>query len=434
MFRDSFCSSPWFHLRITPNGNYNNCRFANSKQINKNISNTSLMDFYNGEEMSQLRTELLNGKTPDICKSCQYQDKLQKLSGRKKQLLKSGITDDNFEKKTRTSPHYEYFKYSWDNNGLSNYYPNDLQIDLGNTCNSACIMCEPSYSSRLVKDYRILSSKSDLFSKPIQQNSWTNNDELVQKFIDELKLLPKIKYIHFIGGEPLFMKSFYKICDALIENNLSKELIIGTTTNCTIYNESIEKYFNEFKEFHLGISIETITELNDYIRYPSNINVILDNIQKYKKLESDKLFISLRITPNIFTIYELDLLVNYMIENNFTAESCNILKYPSMLRMELLPNDIRNEIIEKISLIIEKHNFIKKDDIINIRHKEFVKQTIGNNILEYFNFLKNYSVPKNVEQERYDLVKFIKAFEDLRNNKITEYAPRYTHFLTDYGY
>ena len=89
MFKENFCSSPWFHLRILPNGNYNVCRWASSKTVNKNISNTSLMDFYNGEEMSQLRLQLLNGDTPDICKSCQYQDKFDKLNGRKKQLLKN---------------------------------------------------------------------------------------------------------------------------------------------------------------------------------------------------------------------------------------------------------------------------------------------------------------------------------------------------------
>jgi MoaA/NifB/PqqE/SkfB family radical SAM enzyme len=392
------------------------------------------MDFYNGEEMSQLRLKLLNGEKPDICSACQYQDKFGKLSGRKKQLLKSGITDDEFELKVRASPHYDFFKHSLENNGESNYFPNDFQIDLGNTCNSACIMCDPQYSSKLTQDYKILSQSSELFLEPSISNSWTNDENLVNNFIDELKSLPKVKYIHFIGGETFYMKSFYKICDALIENNLASETIIGTTTNATIYNDKIKKYINTFKQFHLGISIETVTHLNDYVRYPSNIEQILENLKKYKELDSEKLFISLRITPNIFTIYELDLLAEYMIENNITAESCNILKFPSMLRMELLPDDIRSEIIEKISTIINKYNFVKSDDSINIRSKQYTKQTIGNNIIEYFDFIKNYTIPENVEQERYNLVKFIKNFESLRHNKITDYAPRYTTFLTNYGY
>ena len=434
MFKENFCSSPWFHLRILPNGNYNVCRWASSKTVNKNISNTSLMDFYNGEEMSQLRLQLLNGDTPDICKSCQYQDKFDKLSGRKKQLLKSGITDDNFELKTRCSPHYDYFKYSLFNKGQSTYHPTDLQIDLGNTCNSSCIMCDPKYSSRLAQDYKMLSQDSELFFYPESYNSWTNDDSLVEKFVKELKSLPKVKYIHLLGGETLYIKSFYKICDALIENDLASEVIIGTTTNATIYNDKIKKYISTFKQFHLGISIESVTELNDYIRYPSKIEQILENIKKYKELDNEKLFTSLRITPNIFTIYELDLLAEYMIKNQITAESCDILKYPSMLRMELLPDDIKNEIIIKFKTIIKKYKLIKNNDIVNVRNKKYINQTIANNIIEYYDFLNNYTAPENIEEERYKLVKFIKSFETLRKNKITDYAPRYTKFLTDYGY
>ena len=435
MFRETFCSSPWFHLRILPNGNYNVCRWANNKQVTKNIANTSLMEFYNGEEMADLRLQLLNGESPDICKSCHYQDSHEKLSGRKKQLLKSGITDDDFEVKTRCSPHYDYFKYSYQNNGKSKYHPTDLQIDLGNTCNSACIMCSPQYSSRLEQEYKLLSSKNnELFKEYNLSKDWTRDQKLIDKFIKELTELPNIKYIHFIGGETLYMKSFYQICDALIENNLANQLIIGTTTNATIYNDKIEKYIKTFKQFHLGISIETVTPLNDYIRYPSKIKNVLENIKKYNKLEDKKFFKSLRITPNIFTIWEFDLLAEYMIENNITAESCDILKYPSMLRMELMPDDIRHEIIDKFQKTINKFNLIKNNNIVNIRNKEYTKQVTANNIIEYYDFIKNYEKPENIESERYKLVKFLKAFESLRDNKIIDYAPRYTKFLTNYGY
>ena len=349
MLRDTFCSSPWFHLRITPNGNYNTCRWASSKKIDQNMKNSSLQDFYNGSEMSDLRMQMLNGETPDICSSCQYQDKFDKLSGRKKQLLKSGITDNEFEIKFRASPHYDYFKYSWENSGKSVYHPTDLQIDLGNTCNSACVMCSPQYSSRLEKDYKLLhESDRALFADYNLTKDWTNDPLLIDKFINELIQLPNIKYIHFIGGETLHMKSFYKICDKLIESGLSKNLIIGTTTNGTIFNEKMKYYIENFYQFHLGISIESVTSLNDYIRYPSKIDNVLDIISKYKNLQdvNTKLFISLRITPNIFTIYEFDQLAKYTIENNLSVESCNILTEPSVLRMELLPRDIKEEIIK----------------------------------------------------------------------------------------
>jgi len=434
VFKDTFCSSPWFHIRILPNGNYNICRWANSKNITKNIANTSIQEFYNSNEMQQFRLNFLDGKKQTVCESCYYQDSFEKLSGRKKQLLKSGITDENFDIKTRCSPHFEYFKYSFKNEGKSNYFPVDLQIDLGNVCNSSCIMCDPKYSSRLSKDYQIMNQyESKLFPLQGDYYSWTNDDNLVQKFIDELIMIPNIKYIHFIGGETLHMKSFYKICDSLIENKITN-VIIGTTTNATIFNEKIEKYIKTFKQFHLGISIETVSKLNDYVRYPSKIEDILNNINKYKNISNEKFFINLRITPNIFTIYEFDQLAEYIIENKFSVESCDILSKPSVLRIELLPNDIRQEIIVKLENIIKKYNLNKTDDIINVRNNIFVDKVISNNIIEYYNLIKNYTIPKDVEEDRYKLIRFICSFEKLRKNSILNYAPRYKKFLTDYGY
>jgi len=434
VFKDTFCSSPWFHIRITPNGNYNVCRWANSKIITKNIATTSIQEFYNGEEMLELRQNFLLGNKPNICNRCYYEDNLKKLSGRKKQLLKSGITEEDFEVKTRCSPHYEYFKFSVENNGESSYYPVDLQIDLGNACNSSCIMCFPQYSSRLEKEYKILNQyDNELFAIKEDYYSWTVNDDLVKKFVTELTQIKNIKYIHFLGGETLHMKSFYKICDALIENKITN-VIIGTTTNGTIFNDKIEKYIKTFKQFHLGISIETVTKLNDYIRYPSKIDIVLNNINKYRNLSNDKLFISLRITPNIFTIYEFDQLAQYIIENKISVESCDILNNPSMLRMELLPNDLRQEILDKLLYVIDKYDLNKNQNILNIRNNYFLDKIIANNIIEYYDFIKNYKTPDNVEEERFKLVRFIKAFEKLRNNSILDYAPRYKEFLTDYGY
>ena len=105
-----------------------------------------------------------------------------------------------------------------------------------------------------------------------------------------------------------------------------------------------------------------------------------------------------------------------------------------MLRMELMPDDIRQEIVLKLENVIKKYDLIKNNDIINVRNKEFINSTIANNIIEYYNFIKNYTISENIEEDRYKLVRFIKTFEKLRDNKITDYAPRYTKFLTNYGY
>jgi MoaA/NifB/PqqE/SkfB family radical SAM enzyme len=434
MLKDSFCSSPWFHIRLSYDGSFKVCRWSTEYKTQYNIKNTSISEFYNIDEMRLLRTQLLNGEKPNGCATCYYEESFGKLNGRQRQLLKSAVTVDNFDLKLRASPHYNMFKYSLDNDGLSNYMPVDLQIDLGHICNSACVMCSPNQSTRLEKDYVKLNQiDSELFEKPMPYKSWTADPVTLDKFVNELSELP-IKYIHFLGGETLYDPAFYTICDKMIAQGIAKDIIVGTTTNATIYNEKIEQYAREFKEFHLGISIETVTPLNDYIRWPSKIDGVLNIIQQFKQLhDTTNLFISLRITPNIFTISHIDTLVKYMLDNNLIAESCNILYKPSMLRVELMPVNIRNDIITKIEAIVNDYQLVK-NNVINVRDRNISREAIGDIIIDYLMFLKQFEIPVDADKQRYDLVRFIKAFEKLRGNKITDYVPEYTEFLTAYGY
>lgn len=438
MLKDSFCSSPWHHLKITYNGDYKPCRWGkDSSQLTQtdNVSNSTIMQYYNSDEMKQLRMQFLNGNKPDLCKVCYYEESSGKLNGRLKQLNKSGVLLDQFDLSLRSSPHYQNFLYSIEHQGQADYNPVDLQIDLGNTCNSACIMCNPVASSKLQADYKKLELiEPTLFKSSTLYAPWTRNPALVDKFVKEVSELPNLKYIHFLGGETLYEESFYLICEKLIEAGIAENITIGTTTNGTIFNSRLEKIIKSFKEFHLGLSIESVTELNDYIRYPSNIKDVLDVFSKFYELRShSNLHLELRITPNIFTIYEFDQLVEYMLENNVMAESCNILYKPSVLRMELLPDDLRQEAISKLEALCNKHNFLKSN-IVNIRNNDYVRQVISDATLDYLNFLKSYTVPDDVEDQRKSLVKFLKAFESLRKNKIVDYAPNYEKFLRHYGY
>jgi hypothetical protein len=386
--------------------------------------------------MRSFRTNKLLGTPDNICNHCYQEDSVGKLSGRRRQLLKSVITLEDFDKSLCASPHWSLFENSLNNEGFTWTMPIDLQVDLGNTCNSSCIMCNPTYSSKLATDYQKLHLMSEkLFPQYAPVTNWADDPILLTKFIDDLTVIPDIKYIHFLGGETLYLKSFYEICRALINAGSSKNIIIGTTTNATVFSQELVDIIKEFKQFHLGISIETIDSLNDYIRYPSKITEILSTIDRFLELRTfSGLQISLRITPNIFTIYRIDKIFEYMIENSIIAESCNILTSPECLRIELLPDDIKQDIIDRILKLIETYDIKPNNMIINRRRQDLVDPVISNVIYEYLGLLTNLTAPIDVEEQRYDLIKFIKSFEELRSNCILDHLPEYEEFLRSYGY
>lgn len=386
--------------------------------------------------MCNFRTQQLAGEPSVECSGCYYEDQHTKVSGRQKQLLKSGISLSNFDQTFCASPHWKEFDYSYQHQGQTTRMPVDIQIDLGNTCNSSCIMCNPTYSSRLATEYpKLTAIAPKIFPVYNTVTNWADNDELLDKFVNELLTIDGIKYLHFLGGETLYLKSFYKICHAIIARGLAKDIIVGITTNGTIYSKELAEIISKFKQFHLGISLETLDSLNDYIRYPSNINQIKDNLDRFLALRnSTDIQITLRITPSIYTIYRLDQVFEYMLANNVIAESCNILSDPACLRIELLPDNLRLSIIDKLTAVIDRHGLVSDQVIVNRRRPDLVRPVIANLIYEYRTLLENMQPPTDLEQDRYNLVDFTQAFEQLHSNKILDHLPEYEEFLRSYGY
>ena len=148
-FESSFCSSPWFRMRINNVGDYEYCRWANfeHRDTNINIKDCSPQQYFQ-QHMTPIRQQMLNGAAVPGCKECAQMEQHGKISGRQRQLLKIGVRTEQFAKTLASSPWVSEFANNL--NGQTQQLPQDWQIDLGNYCNSACVMCSPRSSSCLL--------------------------------------------------------------------------------------------------------------------------------------------------------------------------------------------------------------------------------------------------------------------------------------------
>jgi hypothetical protein len=290
-------------------------------------------------------------------------------------------------------------------------------------------MCWPRASSRLAQDYRKLNNvDSNLFAFEDYPPDWTRDSVVFNKFLDELRMLD-IKYIHLLGGETLYIDKFYDIANAVASPNT----ILGTTTNGTIYNSAIEELIPKFEEFHLGISVEAFSSVNDYTRYPSQWQHIQENILKYKKLQDTApgLQISLRITPSLLTVTDLHTVFAFCIEHGLIAESCHILQDPKFLRIEYLPDYLREQAIQSLENLLDNNT---TTFVTNIRDKRQSYKVTQNSLKGYITFLKGIVEPEDLEVTMQSCVKYLQAFESLRNNSLWECNPELADWLGKYGY
>jgi hypothetical protein len=427
-----FCPSPWFHMRIESDGTLKYCRWLDKnnnlfQKTEHNIRQIAVSEYFQ-KELSSLRIKMLNGEEILGCNNCKKMEKQGKVSGRQKQLLKTGIQLNKFQETFQSSTFLQEFKEAAENNGDIGLLPQDWQIDLGNFCNSACIFCSPHNSSKLATEYKKLGLISTLPKK-----SWADDSALLENFVRLLINSKKLAYLHFLGGETLITPAFKKILKRLIEVGINKTTSIGFTTNLTVWDQEVIDLLLQYREVNLGMSIECLHHVNDYLRWPSKISDVKKILEKWLKVSvKHRWLVQLRTTPTVFSIKHLKELYEYAFKKNIGIESCNFLDNPPFMKISLLPIELRKKLSqEMLSWIQSQKEYNDQEKIINTRSKNTIKKYILQDATSYVNYLENVPEETHLWPK---LVEHIKKLESSRGNSILDYAPEYEKLLRSAGY
>ena len=368
---------------------------------------------------------MLSGHAVTDCDDCYVMEKYHKVSGRQKQLLKTGITVEDFDKSCVSSTFASEFEKSLPN-GHTDLRPLDWQIDLGNHCNSACVMCVPASSSRLAAEFHRIG-----FIDRLPPVNWVEDSSRVDMFVDVLSQTPGLRYLHFIGGETLITPGFKRILQVLAQQDFRHNITLGLTTNLTVWDEEINQLLCKFKQVHLGMSIDSVTRVNDYVRYPSRIQSVTDTMHRWIDLSREQGWIpTLRTTPTALTAGELLGIYKFAMTNRVGIESCNFLEEPHMLRMSVLPGQIRQQISDQLTQWIQQQD-INQTQVINHRDPNQVEQVILQDLTSYVNYL-NQS-PDETEFLP-AMVGYLKKLDQSRKNSVLDYLPEYEELFRSAGY
>lgn len=430
-FNKTFCSSPWLHMRITNSGAYEPCRWmakdgTTRVDFVRNIKNMSPQIYFQ-TEMSEFRTELLQGHSPKICNDCHVMEQHGKPSGRQRQLLKIGVQNEYFEKNLAGSPLRTAFDYSNTNQGNTTRTITDWQIDLGNYCNGACVFCNPESSSSLATEFKRIG-----LIDQVPASSWCDDPELLDRFVENLISSSDLQYLHFLGGETVITPGFKKILSALVDAGLAKNITIGFTTNLTVWSDSVVELLTQFQQVNLGMSIETLTSVNDYVRYPSQQARTQELLDRWRTLgQQQGWLIQLRVTPTCLTVHDLTTVYDYAWCHGMSVESCNFIDNPEFFRISVLPKNYRELATETLRLWIAEHPVTEQDQIVNTRDPTISRQQIVQDAQSYLNYLESAA---DESHRLPDLVAYLKRLESSRGNSILTYLPQYEDLFRSAGY
>ncbi len=318
----SICTLPWHGFELEPNGDVKNCIISNTKL--GNIGQQNIKDILSSDKNKTLKQKMIEDKKPYNCAGCYLQEKgrsnLSSISSRlyyTKELAKK--TDLNF---------YDLTK---------NFSLKHVDLRWTNACNQACVYCGPRYSSKWATE----------LGKKI--SSEKNARQEVKDFVfDNIK---QLENVYLAGGEPMLMKENMEFLTLLKQKNPNCNVRVNTNLSTT--DTGIFEILCELPNVHWTVSVESIEEEYNYIRYHGNWQDFSKNIGVISKLDHKITFNMLHFILNYKSIHSC---VDYLKGKGFNDNSFVIgpLYSPPHLNTMNLPDEMMHEILFDLNARLDR--------------------------------------------------------------------------------
>ena len=144
-------------------------------------------------------------------------------------------------------------------------WPSQMEFEVSNTCNFACVMCSGEFSSTI---------RSHRERLPPLPKAYGDS------FFYELReFLPRLKYAKFLGGEPFLAAESLRIWELMIEEG--QHIPSHVTTNGSQYNAHIERILAHIP-IDICVSLDAMTKRTfEAIRINSSFETVMTNIKRF---------------------------------------------------------------------------------------------------------------------------------------------------------
>lgn len=335
------CSLPWTGFSNDPDGKVRPCCIYKGHITDESgnayyVQTTSVKDIFKSKYMRDLRQQFLSGDKPAGCETC--------------------IRDEFNNFKSKRQRYMEFLKGNLTLFESEPELPVEYQMILSNACNLKCRSCTPSHSNLWQAEHKILFGDSG-YSMPHGQSG--NNESVLWK--DRHEWMSYVKRLEIVGGEPFYIKQWKDLWKEMIDLGYSKNIVIDMSTNCNIFDrESLDLITANFKRVGIGLSIDGLGSVYDYLRYPGKWETVEKNILEYYRFfQSSKIYRLLRFSKKDSAISYTHTIgwINawYLPEfHRWCRKNTpgvriwnNIIHYPDHMSLWMLPKSAKNIILEK---------------------------------------------------------------------------------------
>lgn len=332
-----FCPMPWKGVMYNPDGTVKNC--IRSAGTIGDLKENNIQEILTGPVNQKTQECMLNDQPGPDCHTC------YDLENGKRRL--DIISDRIFY--IRELKNESFGDYTQGNHDLKT-----IDVRWSNLCNFACIYCGSELSSR--------------WAKELKKTHPGPNEQQLEEFKNYIfDHASQLKHVYLAGGEPLLMKQNIELLDILQNQNPDVSLRINTNLSKT--DTKVFDKICEFKNVHWTVSVETMEEEFEYVRYGGSWLDFLENLQTINMQTGHKIsFNMLYFLLNYDSFFDT---IEYFQKQGFHNNSfiAGALMNPLYLNVRHLPEHVLDSIQERLKQEINKKpGYLLEDSYQNLLH------------------------------------------------------------------
>ena len=327
------------------------CVAKNSEKYN--LNDHTVKEIWNSEHWKDARKKMLAGEKVSACDHCYKEE----AAGIRSHRINENVLWTRELGKEKIDSLIE----ATQEDGTLDEDLVTLDLRLGNTCNLQCVMCRPQDSSMWLKpgkklvDILATDAKWDWKHKidiDTTKFEWYKKENLWQEFEP---MFANIRHMIFAGGEPLLIKEHFRLLKRLVETGHSKHINLRYHTNGTTLPQEILELWKEFSYVELMVSLDAWGEHHDYVRYPADWSVILNNLKTLDNTP-DNIEIKILCTVHALNIFYIPEFANNLLNCNFKKIGmrhhnglfhAGTVHWPRYLCTQVFPKEIKKQIRDK---------------------------------------------------------------------------------------
>jgi organic radical activating enzyme len=406
----TFCIKPFTEICNTAKGSMKICCQSHKNLISTEEISTYKEAFFNHHKFKNLRNQLLKGNKVDLCRNCYER-----------------------EETTGSSPRIEYNNRLLKEDRKSFEYIRDtgqplvksLDLKMGNKCNLACVMCDPTSSSLVGKERQ-------KYVPPHELDMGIGNDSQIQVDFsqDEFERMKEIAHtivaIKSTGGEPMLLPGYKDLIQFLVDKGYAKNIRFTTVTNGTVDARPMLHLMNEFKMFKLQWSIDGIDDIYNFVRYPGNWNSVTKKHKRVMDAIRDENYNNVKtgcsVAVSVYNINQISKIFRYAVyELGITGSlDYNIVREPEHMTPGLAPTHVLEQSIEEFDNEIKVYLQNNEDqDLLSstdINFTDLIRSTINTANQDRESLIQKLHTTNNYFREvrNMDAYEYVKYLKDIK--------------------